>query len=169
MVTDLTQGATQYRFRLINSDLGYDFIIDRPMNNFNLNMFFGLEPATTYSVQVTLYVSGEWGPYGKTCNITTPTSTSRTSNNNYTTSPIKFNASAYPNPFVDNFKLDLSSSSQDTIQIKVYDILGQLVETQKVNTTDIKSLEIGEKYPSGVYNVIISQGEFTKTLRVIKR
>ena len=27
----------------------------------------------------------------------------------------------------------------------------------------------GDRYPSGVYNVIVTQGENTKTLRVIKR
>ncbi|RAR69279.1 hypothetical protein CLV55_101565, partial [Flavobacterium aciduliphilum] len=30
-------------------------------------------------------------------------------------------------------------------------------------------LQLGERYPSGVYNVIVTQGENTKTLRVIKR
>jgi hypothetical protein len=29
--------------------------------------------------------------------------------------------------------------------------------------------EVGNSYPSGVYNVIVTQGEEMKTLRVIKR
>jgi hypothetical protein len=30
-------------------------------------------------------------------------------------------------------------------------------------------MELGNNYPSGVYNVIVTQGEDVKTLRVIKR
>lgn len=46
-------------------------------------------------------------------------------------------------------------------------MLGKLVEDRKAQVSDI--IELGDNYPSGVYNVIVSQGENTKTLRVIKR
>jgi hypothetical protein len=46
-------------------------------------------------------------------------------------------------------------------------MLGKLVEDRKAQASDI--IELGDNYPSGVYNVIVSQGTETKTLRVIKR
>jgi hypothetical protein len=33
----------------------------------------------------------------------------------------------------------------------------------------VSDLQIGDRYPSGVYNVIVTQGSEVKTLRVVKR
>ena len=43
------------------------------------------------------------------------------------------------------------------------------VENRNVDVTEIENLQVGANYPSGVYNVIVSQGENTQTVRVIKR
>ena len=75
----------------------------------------------------------------------------------------------YPNPFADNFKLDVVTTSEEVINVKVYDMLGKLVENSNVEASNIDTLEVGSTFPSGVYNVIVSQGEEVKTLRVIKR
>jgi len=48
-------------------------------------------------------------------------------------------------------------------------MVGRLVEQRVVKVNDLENTTIGERYPSGVYNVIISQGEEVKTLRVVKR
>jgi hypothetical protein len=82
---------------------------------------------------------------------------------------IEFKATAYPNPFAENFKLDVKSSSEEALQINVYDMLGKLVESRILETTEVEGLEVGANYTSGVYNVIVSQGDTVKTLRVIKR
>ena len=82
---------------------------------------------------------------------------------------IEFKATAYPNPFAENFKLDVKTSSEEALQIKVYDMLGKLVENRILEVSEIEGLEVGANYPSGVYNVIVSQGDVVKTLRVIKR
>ena len=82
---------------------------------------------------------------------------------------IEFKATAYPNPFAENFKLDVKTSSEESLQIKVYDMLGKLVENRFLEVSEIEGLEVGANYPSGVYNVIVSQGDVVKTLRVIKR
>ncbi|MFZ4105619.1 T9SS type A sorting domain-containing protein, partial [Flavobacterium sp.] len=83
--------------------------------------------------------------------------------------PIEFKATAYPNPFTENFKLDVTTSSEEALQIKVYDMLGKLVDNRILQTTEVEGFEVGANYPSGVYNVIVSQGDTVKTLRVIKR
>jgi len=82
---------------------------------------------------------------------------------------IAFNATAYPNPFAENFKLDIKTSSEEALQVKVYDMLGKLVDNQIIDATQVEAFEIGANYPSGVYNVIVSQGDNLKTVRVIKR
>ena len=82
---------------------------------------------------------------------------------------LEFIASVYPNPFAENFKLDIQTTSEDTLQVKVYDMLGKLVDNQILDATQVEAIEIGSDYPSGVYNVIVSQGDNLKTLRVIKR
>ncbi len=84
-------------------------------------------------------------------------------------SAIEFKASAYPNPFAENFKLDVKTSSEEALQIKVYDMLGKLVDNKILETSEVEGLEIGSNYTTGVYNVIVTQGDNVKSLRVIKR
>ncbi len=79
------------------------------------------------------------------------------------------NVTVYPNPFTNNFKLNVENGSDEDVQIRVYDMLGKLMETSTVKTSDIEAFEIGNRYPTGVYNVIVTQGTETKTQRVIKR
>jgi hypothetical protein len=31
------------------------------------------------------------------------------------------------------------------------------------------TVQLGDRYPSGVYNVVVTQGSVTETLRVVKR
>jgi hypothetical protein len=166
IVATLVSGATEYRFLIYNVSLGYSFSIDRPVNTFNLNMFTGLTPGTTYSVQVAVKIGGIFGPYGKICNLTTPGGARNVTDVKLSND---FNAIAYPNPFAEGFKLEVKTSAESTIQIRVYDMLGKLVENRNVESSEINNQEVGTNYPSGVYNVIVSQGENTQTLRVIKR
>jgi hypothetical protein len=53
--------------------------------------------------------------------------------------------------------------------MRVYDMIGKLVETRQFSTTEANNQEIGNNYQSGIYNVIVTQGEEMKTLRVIKK
>ena len=80
----------------------------------------------------------------------------------------KFNAIAYPNPFTANFDLAISTSSAENVEVKVYDMIGKLINKMEVSPSKVAGLQIGDRYPSGVYNVIVSQGTEVKTLRVIK-
>ena len=164
-VATLVSGATEYRFNIFNTSLGYTSTLDRTLNTFNLNMFSGLLAGTTYSVRVAVKIGGVFGPYGKICNLTTPGGTRMVA----TTKVKEFKAILYPNPFAESFMLDVKNSTESTIQIKVYDMLGRLVDNRDVEISDITSIQVGATYPSGVYNVIISQDANTQTIRVIKR
>ncbi len=153
-------GATTYRFRFVNGAFTYTF--DRPLRSFILSSI-PVPAGATYSVQVSIEINGVFGPYGKICTLTIPGS----ARGNDAVAGNNFQAIASPNPFASTFGLNLSTTSEELVQVRVYDMLGKLVEDRKAQASDI--IELGDNYPSGVYNVIVSQGENTKTLRVIKR
>ena len=80
-----------------------------------------------------------------------------------------FAVKAYPNPYASSFQLDFTTSSETQIEMRVYDMIGKLIETRQFSTSEMNNQEVGDNYPSGVYNVIVTQGEEMKTLRVIKK
>jgi hypothetical protein len=79
-----------------------------------------------------------------------------------------FEAIAYPNPFADNFMLEVSASTNEMIQVNVYDMLGKLVENHNVKVSDLSTFVIGNKFVSGVYNIEVIQGTQIERLRVVK-
>ena len=165
---DAMTGAEGYRFQLTNVSLSYSQEVDRTLRTFSLNNFTGLLPGQTYTVKVALKLNGTWGPYGKACAVTVPGAARMI----VTAVPDKqgiFKATVYPNPFASSFKLDVNTSSEERVEVKVYDMIGRLLQVQKFNVSELNTQEIGQQYPSGVYNILVSQGENVKTLRVIKR
>lgn len=78
-------------------------------------------------------------------------------------------ATAFPNPFSSTFKLNLTTISNEMVQVSVYDMLGKLIEDFKVESNGINSFSFGEKYATGFYNVKVSQGDKTQVLRMIKQ
>ncbi|QBZ99006.1 Ig-like domain-containing protein [Flavobacterium sangjuense] len=160
-------GATSYRVLLTgydeNGDVNYSQFIVTTSTTFTLSQFTGLSPDTAYSVEVAINLFGNYTPYGKTCSVTTPGTAPATKD------VITFRAVAYPNPFANNFMIDVKSSSQSSVNLKVYDMIGRLVEQRDVRVSDLVNSAIGERYPSGVYNVVVSQDESVQTVRVVKR
>jgi hypothetical protein len=137
--------------------------LTRPVNNFTLAMIEGVTPDTDYLVFVKLNYYGQ-GPEGKDCSIQSPTLILPSSK-----IAAGFTAKAYPNPFANNFLIDLSTESQSPVSIKVYDMIGRLVDSRESKASNLNSLAIGDQYPSGVYNVVVTQDEEVSTLRVVKR
>ncbi|MFM9824956.1 T9SS type A sorting domain-containing protein [Flavobacterium sp.] len=72
----------------------------------------------------------------------------------------EFSVVAYPNPSSSEFTIE--TSAKGAINVNVYDMQGRLVE----KTT---STQVGSRLAKGVYNVIVSQGANTKSVRVIKK
>ena len=46
---------------------------------------------------------------------------------------------------------------------------GKSIENRMLQPSEVEEIELGNNYPSGVYNVMVSQGTVVKTLRLIKR
>ncbi|MDI1317097.1 T9SS type A sorting domain-containing protein [Flavobacterium sp.] len=84
-------------------------------------------------------------------------------------SSARLSAVTYPNPFTENFKLSISTSSNEIVQVFIYDLTGRLVEQREINLEDISEIELGDRYPSGVFIVNVTQGENIKSLKVVKR
>jgi hypothetical protein len=163
-------GVEQYRFLLENVSQPYSQTFDRPLRTVTLNNFTGLLPGTTYTVRVAIRLNGVWGPYGKSCSIITPGAgrpdeVSRMDENNVN----GFKAIAYPNPFATSFAIDVKTSNTEPVSLTVYDMTGRLLEATEVKAQDVTNYQFGDRYPSGVYNVIVTQGNETRTVRVVKQ
>ena len=81
----------------------------------------------------------------------------------------EFSAVAYPNPFANDFRVNVTTTSSEKVQVAVYDMAGRLIETRQAEATDVNTQEVGSRYAAGVYNVVVTQGENVQTLRVVKR
>jgi hypothetical protein len=79
-----------------------------------------------------------------------------------------FDVTTYPNPFKNSFAIDVSGLTQENVQVKVYDMLGRMVEQREGSGMLISSQRMGQNYSTGIYNIFITQGDEVKTLRVIK-
>jgi hypothetical protein len=167
----LISNAVAYRFLITNSGLGYSYSFDKLTRSFTLNTIPGLQAGSTYTVRVAVKIGNTFGEFGKSCTITIPVVTSKEIEAplSVQVSIQEFEAMPVPNPFAIDFKLNVKTASEAPLQVKVYDMLGQLVENKNMTTTEVEAFTVGANYPSGVYNVIVSQGDSTKTLRVIKR
>ena len=78
-----------------------------------------------------------------------------------------FAVQVFPNPSTSSFNLVIQSADPiETIQLKIINIAGQLIETR--NSTPGKALSIGENYRPGTYLIQVIQGNQSKTMKVIK-
>ncbi len=76
---------------------------------------------------------------------------------------------AYPNPFSDSFIIESISDSIEPISYQVFDITGKLLEMNVVKVEELNQFQIGSKYPTGMYLVILKQGQLNKTIKMIKQ
>jgi hypothetical protein len=84
-------------------------------------------------------------------------------------STTKLDLVAYPNPYSATFNLSLTTTSVDKVGVMVYDMIGKLIDQHEVSPSEVSGLQVGDRYPSGVYSVVVTQGEQTKTVRVVKK
>jgi hypothetical protein len=78
-----------------------------------------------------------------------------------------FDVKAFPNPSANNFTLYLQGSVTKTIQLRVTDIQGRLIEN-KQNLQPNQTIRFGDAYRPGIYMVEIIQGARRKHQKLIK-
>ena len=158
-------GFPNYKVRLtevIGEDLGtpQDIVVTYPY--FKLNQFSSVQLGKNYTVSVAIKQGGVFGDFSTECDLHTAAPTK-------SNTVVPFKATAYPNPFANNFMIDVKTMSQSTVNLKVYDMVGRLLEQRDVRVSDLETTTIGDRYPSGVYNVVVSQEDSVETVRVVKR
>lgn len=171
--TTVTSGlgvVSNYEFRLSNASQPYSQTKVNSSATFFLNQFTGLLTNTTYDVAVRVKIGGYWSTYGPVCTITTP-GVFRFSETKEELVSIEntFAAVGYPNPYNNYFNLKLTTASLEPISIKIYDLLGKVVEEHTIDVNELDSYSFGINYPTGVYNAILRQGEQITSVRLIKK
>ncbi len=159
--------VTMYRFEIVNNTTSEITVLERPLHWFSFSDVPNYSPNASYNVRVSLMSSGNYSPYGPACTITSPAiARPETAVEG---KPIPLIATGYPNPFSANFAIDIRTTSENPLSVRVYDMTGRILEHRNVNVSDMETLQLGDSYPSGVYNVIVTQGRDVQTLRMIKR
>jgi Secretion system C-terminal sorting domain len=156
--------AQSYRFEITKG--GVVTVYDSASYNFRLSdAGIVATNGSTYAIRVAAKVNGVLGNYGASCNVTMPGSSS---SSRQIVENTDFSLVAYPNPSNSAFKLQVNGSNNENVSVLVFDMMGRQIENKVVNATDIENISLGQNYSTGVYNVIVSQGMNTKTVRLVK-
>jgi uncharacterized lipoprotein YddW (UPF0748 family) len=79
----------------------------------------------------------------------------------------RINIKVRPNPSADQFVLQLQSSVDRPLRISVVDNNGRIVEVRN-NVMPNSTITIGSEYPTGIYYVVVIQGNERQTVRLLK-
>jgi hypothetical protein len=79
----------------------------------------------------------------------------------------EFMIGVYPNPFSDKFRLRISSEETQNLTVKIFDLLGQVIE-EKDDVPYNAELYIGNDLSKGVYLLEVTQGDNTQVIRIVK-
>jgi hypothetical protein len=169
IVANIISGATNYRFKVVNgTTIRYAETVSRWF--YLKSLIGGGLYNTAYTISVAVRYNGVWGTYGEECTVTTPSAPlTRPADLETETDLTTFKVIGYPNPYTNTFQLDITTQSSATIAVKVYDMMGKLIEVRNSGVAELGTMEIGDRYATGVYNVIVTQGTEVKTLRMIKK
>lgn len=159
--------VTSYKFELTNNANNQVTVIERPLHWFKFSMVPGYVAGAQYAIRVAVMTSGLYSGYGSTCQVTAPAAARQDGDVEAGIAKVSFEAIAYPNPFITQAGIDLTTSSRGSFNIQVYDMTGRLIDSQ--NYSGSGTIMVGESYPSGVYNVIVNNGTEVKSLRIVKR
>ncbi|MGV3459402.1 MAG: fibronectin type III domain-containing protein [Flavobacterium sp.] len=162
-------GAVTYHFRvtvggnqhIVIRNVGYFFLSQVPAT---------INPGMTVGVEVKVFTAGAESDWGASCPVTLANPTGRPGTADVTGNegePVT-KLSGFPNPFSESFALDFTTESEEMVNIVVYDMTGKLVDRRSVSVNELPTLKIGDNFAAGVYNLILTQGENVKTLRVVK-
>ena len=161
--------VTTHKFEITNLSDFTTQIITRAVNYFSFSYLQNYTPGGQYAVRVALMTSGSYSPFGEACMVTAPGGARSSVIADASAPDPKFRAVVYPNPYSESFAIDMDPSGDDAVKVKVYDMIGKLIEEREIAVDQVEVQQFGERYPSGVYNMVVTQGENIKTLRVVKR
>lgn len=164
-------------YRLRVTDGQQEQILDRPSASFRLNMLSSRAYNVTYTVEVAVLVNGEYEPFGPACTITAVNNVDRPGSADLaveaeaeiTDVTAAIRVTSYPNPYTDVFTIAMDTPSQEKVIVRAFDMNGRLVEDITVSPEELTSQKLGAGYSAGIYSVIVSQGEYQKAFKVVKK
>ena len=162
--------VTAYEFTVDRYNASFEVVsssvVVKSLPRFNFRDITNYAPNTLYGVRVRVLTAGSWSPYSDACEIVSPAATREMETK---ADDNLFSVVGYPNPYDYQFSFRMESSSDAPVSIKVYDMIGKLIESREVSAADMPVQTLGERYTSGVYNVVVTQEQHVKTFRMIKR
>lgn len=160
--------ATGYRFRVVNTLTNSVQIINRSLRSFPFTLVSDFSPNTVYNIDVSVRnTDGTYLPYGDICTVVYNENSNKTIEANPTN---EISITAYPNPFEDYFNILIDTNNTNEILfVKVYDAIGRQIDSKEISSDKENTIKIGDGYPTGVYSVIVTVNETTKSFRMIKR
>jgi hypothetical protein len=72
----------------------------------------------------------------------------------------------YPNPTVNDFKLQVTTSAKEVINVRILDLQGRMLK--QFTTAAYQTLQLGSDLKAGTYMVEVRQGNAVKTTKLIK-
>ncbi len=167
--TTSLQYGLMYRFLITNLSTNQSATIETVRNYFSFNQVAGYDPMAAYSVQVAVMTSGVYSLYGASCTLNGDMPMTRELIKTLEPIASDLKATAYPNPFVSDFKIAINLTDDQIVKVNIYDMTGRLLEASTMKANEVNETRFASQYPSGVYNCVITSANVTKTLRVIKR
>ena len=79
-----------------------------------------------------------------------------------------FNVRVMPNPSSNQFTLITEGNGKELIQLRVMNMLGELIETQN-DLAPGEAIELGNNYKAGIYFVQVEQGGMLRTVKILKQ
>ena len=170
--------CNRYRFTLTNLTTGVSLtpLVKTGFHYFRFSELSTYALNTVYSITVSvsttnisiLPADSEWSPESTACTVTSPSNYLRPSIS-LNSIDEKFDAICTPNPSSTSFNLNIETTANESLEILIYDVLGKLIERKNMKSNELSGFKFGNEYLSGIYNVIINQGENTKSIKIIKQ
>ena len=63
--------------------------------------------------------------------------------------------------------MNVETSNSHMLTVKVYDLLGKLLDNKTSNIMNIETIQIGENYPNRIYSITVSQLENVKFFKMV--
>ena len=73
----------------------------------------------------------------------------------------------WPNPSAQNFNMQVESTSDSPVVLNITDMTGRLIS--KIDGLNNESIHFGDDLKSGIYFIRVQQGDFSKTIKVVKQ
>jgi hypothetical protein len=154
-------GATNYQFGVVVNG-GAEQLINTSNSFLSFSQLSAVPGAgSTIAIRVRATVNTIVAAWSASCNVFTP----GVMDEEFVEVAKVDYATAYPNPFSNQFTLKLANNSEASIQ--VLDITGKLITIQTVN--DMYEVELGQNLETGVYLVRIEQNGNIQNIKMVKK